>query len=412
MKKENAIVFIVNREYLFALSAMLINLQSNNTNTYDDIVVYSDNLSEVEQEKLRSIESNIKFINYSLENWINDHKNIQTPQAQSFLEKYTHLAWSKYKVFEQLEFYQKILFLDLDMLIKKDIIDLFSINTGIAWRSGQNFHGKFGNKKNLIEKISSVPMHYPSPNGGLLYATDTINFKKFCKDARDFTVQFLDYFASGLDELAIAWSAFKNEIPIHELNESEYNTLPSQYNTNTKILHFMGEEKLWNNELLQTVFPEWINFHHKTVTQTGFDSKKVIIHEKLGNNIRRKLNEIRWFNLLKNKDLSIPKYLNIEFNFSNEWLILNYLEDNYIYYEFKFSQFQSGYATGLWIKNKFYLNDKGFLASVNALVENSNYIHKIIDKRGIYLYTNKVTISELPALFNYFIKTTHSLITY
>lgn len=410
-KKESAIIFIVNKDYLFALGTMIVNLQATSPNSYSDIVVYSDGLSAEEKEKIQKIEKNTNFFDYSLNEWIRDHKEITSPQSQHFLNKYSHLAWSKYKVFEQLEFYKKILFLDLDMLIKNNISTLFKIDSLIAWRSGQNFHGKFGNKKGLVEKVSTIPTNYPSPNGGLLYATDKINFKKFCKDARDFTVQFLDYFASGLDELAIAWAASQNNIPIHELAESEYNTLPAQYTTNTKVLHFMGEEKLWNNELLQSIFPEWIRFYTDALTLTGFSSNKVKVYDAFGVTIRKQLNEIRWFNLLKNKNLQIPNYLQLDFNFSNEWLILNFPENDSIYYEFKFSQFQSGYSVGLWIKDKFYQNDKTILSTIESLVQQSSYISKIIDKRGIYIYTPKVDASEIPSLLRYFLKLTRPLAT-
>lgn len=404
MKKEKAIILIVNKSYLFAASTLLVNLKSFGNKLYDDIVIYHDNIPENEISLLYKIEPNIKFINYALDAWVAEHKSISSNLAKSFLNKYSHLAWSKYKVFEQLEFYKKIVYLDLDILVKEDFSTLYQINNGIAWRSGQNFHGKFGHKPNLLHEIADVPKNYPSLNGGFFYATDTIDHKKFCDDARAFTIKYLDYFASALDELAIAWATFKNNLTLTELSELEYNTLPAQYDIGCKIVHFMGEEKLWNNELLQAIFPEWKSFYRKAEELTSFSSDKVKIYSSIGKLTRKKLNEERWFNLLRKANLNIPNYLHLEYDFSNEWLILRYKSD--IYYEFKFSQFQSGYSVALWIRNKFYINDKNIKNKLSSLVENNSVLNKNEDERGIYIYTNRVNISEVSNLFDYFISQT------
>ena len=399
-KKERAVVFIVNSQYLFALSAIMINLQSLKTRCYDNIIVYSSDLSRVDKDKILQIESDVQFIDYSYDDWLSDHKAPESALAKNFMEKYSHLAWSKYKVFEQLEYYKKILFLDLDILIKRDLMPIFQIQTGIAWRSGQNFHGKFGDKKSLLDKISHIPKDYPSPNGGLIYATDSFDYKKFIRDARLFTTECLDYFASALDELAIAWATYNNHVQLTQLNEMEFNTIPSSYALTTRLIHFMGEEKIWNHRLLQLVFPEWMEYYKKSININGLQSDKVKFHENLGDTMRKQLNATRWHNMLKYGNINIPEDLKLNFDFDHEWLILKY--KNGIYYEFKFSQFHSGYSVGLWIRDRFYLSDKVILRKIDELVNESAVFKKTQDKRGVYIYTNKVGIEDISSLFDYF----------
>lgn len=410
MKKNNAFCFIVNHKYKFALSAMIVNLQQTNANIYDAIVVYHDDLTESDCQEFIKLEPKIQFIKYDYTIWEKEHKPVETTLAKQFLMRYSHLAWSKYKILELLKDYKHVLYLDLDIIVRGDISELFDIE-GIAWRNGDSFHKKFGSKLNLSDfaETKNISEDTTTPNGGLIYVSDVINWKKALVDGRHFLIQFMDYYEAGIDELVLAWITQKNNIPLTNLDGFTYNTFPQMYKNYTKIIHFMGGEKPWNSELMQTLYPEWMKYFNIAYDKVKFTSDSIVKYENPGKFITKKMNEQRWLDFLNNANLNIPSSLKLQYSFENEWLIFNFNKD--IYYEFKFNQYSKGFLVAMWIKDKNLLADKKFRNDITTLVERNPKAFKIMeDNRGIYLYSEKRGISEIASLFDYFYQKTQDVI--
>lgn len=410
MKQEKAIVFIVDRKYRFALASTIINLQKTNKNNYDAIVVYYDGFTANDIALFSNLEPKIRFIEYNYQMWEKDHTPVKSDLAKSFLARYSHLAWSKYKIIELLQDYQKILFLDLDILIKDDISDIFNID-GVAWRNGDSFHKKFNIKNRNVDfpELTNIPNDFPSPNGGLLYLTDCIDCQSNLQDAKDFLIRFIDHFKAGLDELVLAWIVYKNKLPLTRLNPQHYNAFPQMYRHDTKVIHFMGKEKPWNSEIMQTIFPEWLANYKESQEIIGtFPNDFVVEHSFPGKFITKKLNEQRWFKFLTDIEINFPSNLKLIYKLENEWLILKYQQD--LYYEFKFNQYADGFLTGLWIRDKEILTNLELKEKVrNLTAKNKNY-HLLEDHRGMYLYTDKDNIQKISGIFEEFYKNTINLI--
>ena len=409
-KKNNAVVFIVNQKYKFALATMIINLQKTNPEIYDEIIVYHDDLSNEDCNIFKKLEKEIRFIKYDYEMWEKEHKRIETKLAKDFLIRYSHLAWSKYKIIELLKDYKRILYLDLDMIIQGDISELFEID-GFAWRNGDSFHKKFGSKLKINDypETKNIPIETSTPNGGLIYVTDSIDWKKCLIDGRNFLIKFIDYYEAGVDELVLAWIAYENNCNLTSLEPYTYNTFPQMYKHYTKIVHFMGGEKPWNSELMQTIFPAWMKYFSDAHSVSGFTSDSVIKYENPGKLIIKKMNEQRWFDFLRKSNISIPSKLKMSYIFENEWLI--FYHTNNIYYEFKFNQYSKGFLTALWIRDKNLLADKKVQENIKQLTERNSKIFKMEqDNRGIYLYSEKRGISEIAELFEYFYLNTKNII--
>lgn len=407
MKKDKAIIFIVNKSYLFALGTMIINLQETRNNIYDEIVIYYDGLDNFDLDQIRKIEPRVKFIEYKLVTWEEEHIKVTSPIAKQFLDRYSHLAWSKYKVIEQLENYNKILYLDVDMLIKGDISEIFKLD-GFAWRSGNNFNLKFGNKEKYDE-IKNIPNNTPTPNGGLIYASNINNIKLNLQDAKNFLIKNLDKFTGGLDELVFGWIVYKNNLKLTELEPFVYNTFPQMLKPETKIVHFMGSDKPWNSDIMQTIFPQWLEYYKNWVKQGGKDSDKVVEKNNFGGFISSALNQRRWLDFFDKTNLKLPQSCKLTKDLSKEWLIIEYNE--FSYYEFKFNQYLPGYQIGYWIKEKSILNDSELLEKIKKINLNNNLIFKIKkDDRGIYIHTDRISESKIPAIFDYFFRKTSTLI--
>lgn len=410
MKKNNAICFIVNHKYKFALSAMIVNLQKTNPNLYDEIVIYHDDLTDEDCRLFTQLEAKIRFIKYDYKSWEKEHKPVTTPLAKQFLSRYSHLAWSKYKIFELLKDYKHVLYLDLDMIIRGDISELFKYE-GVAWRNGDSFHKKFGSKLKLHDftETENISEDTSTPNGGLVYVSDVIDWQKALQDGNHFLIKFMDYYEAGVDELVLAWVVNQNKIKLTHLDAYTYNTFPQMYKKHTKVIHFMGGDKPWNSELMQTVYPEWMQYFDEAHEKVGFSSDTIVRYDNPGKFMTKKMNEQRWLEFLNKSNVVIPSSLKMNFSFENEWLILNYTND--IYHEFKFNQYSKGFLVAMWIKDKNYLSDKRIRSEIQLLTEQNSKVFKLIeDNRGMYLYSEKRGLSEIASLFEYFYTNTKKII--
>ena len=408
IKKDKAFVFIVNKSYLFALGTMIINLQKTNNNYYDEIVIYYDDLDDTDIKSIKNIEPKTKFIKYDLATWENEHIKITTPNAKSFLDRYSHLAWSKYKIIEQLEFYNKVLYLDVDILIKESISEIFEID-GFAWRSGNNFNLKFGNKVKT-EDLKNVPNDTPTPNGGLIYISN-LNSKEIkanLEDSKKFLLEHIDKFTGGLDELVFGWISYKNKIPVTQLEPYTYNTFPQMLKPHTKLIHFMGAEKPWNSDIMQTIFPKWFDYYKEWLKNGGSASEKVTEKINHGSFISSVLNQRRWLDFFNKTKFECPKDCRISKDLSKEWLIIEHKNNSY--YEFKFNQYLPGYQIGFWINDNYSTNDICLENDINDLVKsNKNFFRCHKDKRGIYIYTDRIYENNIPKAFEYFFKKTSQI---
>lgn len=400
-KKDHAICFFANSAYRFALAEMLVNLQQTNANLYDNVVIYHADFSEDDIKKFLIIEPKCIFVQYTYEDWEKEFKKPTTQKSIDFMNKYSHMAYVKFKIFEQLEFYHKVLFLDLDMLVLGDISELFKLK-GVAWRAAaENFGIRFEKYTSMNEYIhwfTDFNKEISIPNAGLLYISDeNINIKSCLKDGYSFINKFMDYFSHTIDELAISYIIEKNQIPLTLLDRNHYNTLPAWYTYETKIVHFMNRDKVWNSHFMQTIFPQWMNNYKIASKLALFDSEQIQEYENTC--VRKKLNEETWFNFLSKSDFKIPENLQLRYDFSKSALQMKYTSD--VFWEVVLDLYTHRFKNGLWIRNKELLHNKVFINEIKAL----NY-HFLENEKGLYLYTDAKIMNDSVKLFSKFYKET------
>lgn len=128
---------MINAKYKFALATLLVNLKETNHDLYDMIIIYHDCISDNEKILLRQIETRLKFISYTREDCITEH-NMDENLLK--IDVFSHYALVKYKVLQHLQDFNKVLFLDCDILIRKKIDDLFKIQGCAVYRQGASYH--------------------------------------------------------------------------------------------------------------------------------------------------------------------------------------------------------------------------------------------------------------------------------
>ena len=333
MKYERAIVFCCNREYLFALGAMLYNINNIHL-TYDKIIVITDMDDTSVNEKFFKINNKVEFRYYSFDDFVNEFNiNTSNKKITMFIKRYSYLAYFKFKIFDFLKEFRHILFLDLDMYITSDINELFELDSDIAWRDGLNLLAKFTlNKVNPdgIEYLKYADVSTPSPNGGLIIANDSFDYNEAYEMGKKLLREFIHSFPSSLDELIFGIIASYNKLRVKSLDASIYNSIPMGYNLQSKIIHFIGEHKPWSVALLQGLFPGWIKNYRQFVHDTGITSDKVQEFYNIGEEYKSYIFYKKMQGILNSQSFSIPQGFSLKI-VPEEYKLQLIHDENYIY---------------------------------------------------------------------------------
>lgn len=257
-KKEKAIVLGCTGNIIYALSNVLIGLKKHNSGLNADIIIFHKDISENDQQLLNSIiPCKIIEFNFPVE---------ETEELQnSSFRRYSKLAFSRYECFNLLDEYKKVLWLDVDTLIQKDISGLFKLcDKGI---------GLFQEEAPLQECFS-IPIegynmegaHY---NSGVLVLSDKLkNYKIYAEWLYNKTIelgQYLCYADQGIINLLV--QEFK--LDVTNIGE-EYNYHPTKNNSkNAKIIHSYSPEKFWHYYNPKYHYKEWDKNYKKWVKMGG-----------------------------------------------------------------------------------------------------------------------------------------------
>lgn len=378
---KNVIVLCANQNYLFALLTILQNLR--NINNKNDIYIYYCDLSSEAIQLILNEFEHIHFKEFTFQDWEKSClKNVKlNKNAIKNIERYTHLNLCKYKFAELLEYYEKVLFLDLDIIIHKNLDCLF-LEEKSGYRDGASFISKY--KKGSTGKLkldNNEFKNVTSPNGGLFFYTRDLNWRKFIDLAEYFTISNINHFQTNLDELAISYSFFKLNYNLTHFKHDTYNCLFYNYIPNkTVISHFLDSYKPWNNLILSMTFPKWINnFYYIKSKFPSLNLDQDKIHYS-GKDIIETLNTTHWRDILSLLDIS--KFPSLKPNFSTMkflWFLFDYNK----YCTFELRKHKRGSSTFIALcinKDFFYIEESTFL----NLIDKFNMVLKI-RSNDIYL---------------------------
>ena len=211
MKKNRAICVIADRNYIFAIGAFINNIKMFDVK-YDNIIIYCYGFSKTDKEVILKADEKCIFVEYTKEDFFNEFKidEKSSPKIVQFINRYSHLTYIKFKVLEQLENYKTVMFLDLDIIVRGNLEDLFKFKEQIAWRNGNPFGMKFAPALNALKttldkvpELKGISSDFPTPNGGLVVLNDTINYSMALSVGKEFISKYITYFPNALDELVL-----------------------------------------------------------------------------------------------------------------------------------------------------------------------------------------------------------------
>lgn len=256
-KKDCCIVMGGNKNIIFAMANVLIGLKRFSPDFADDIVVYCDGFSKSDFKLLHEINSNIIFQDYPKSFWQDKINKYTDSFQENHLQKLrSHVAFSIYETFGLLSKYHRVLWLDCDVLIKKDIKEIKEYKK-LAMRLDPKDVTMGKILKNCPEGIDRNRTSY---NSGVVYMDDTLQgFERMTDYCYMLT-------AKHHKNMVFMDQAIIN-LMLQELNIT---TVDMSYNFNAfpfddmakvgdaAIVHttaYMG--KFWNNETYYNYFSDW-----------------------------------------------------------------------------------------------------------------------------------------------------------
>ena len=287
-KKKLAVVLCSTSNQMFAVGNVLIGLKKHfslNEKDYDIILYISGKINIKDENALKKIYNNI-IINHYVSPLEKTMKNANCTLMWSLM------AFARYEAFELLDNYNKVLYLDTDILIQKDIIELLNINKDISVSyESINLRENVENKI-LSEKFNSDKYNLDAKvfNSVVLLINDSIKKRKEIKEwCYKMTEKWL---MADQPIFNLMVQEFNLEVNDFSDKYNRYYLSNNADNEDAYILHTAWEKKFWNGINNN----EWNENNKKWIEFGGIAYDPKYVEKKM-----KEINKIAWW--IPNKKL-------------------------------------------------------------------------------------------------------------
>ncbi|NLL02512.1 MAG: glycosyltransferase [Mollicutes bacterium] len=269
-KKRNAVMIADTRPAL--IGNILIQINETNKGLFDEAIIYYETISKKDMKIMQSVMP-CRFIHF-------DYELPDKIKGLAAFEKFSALMLSRYYMFDLLNEYETITWIDTDVLIcgKLDsIIEKAKINGMSA-----NFEDKKNKSYKYVDFVRTsfkIPLHDYNMNkynmsSGLITVADNLKDKeKMTKWCFDKTIDYAAYLLlpdQGVLNLLI------QEFNIDVVSVGErgaYCFYPSYKRDarKAKIIHAWGSRKFWKSWYLFNEYPKWNEYYQKWLSLGGSD---------------------------------------------------------------------------------------------------------------------------------------------
>lgn len=173
MSKRNAIFFSCNERFIFTLSVALLSLKKYNQELLKntDVLVYYQGFTQADKDFLNRILP-CKFTEY--------HFAVETDFNNINFKHFTQLTFARYEIFDLLDTYRKVLYIDVDVMIGGDlsyIFNNFGDKSGVAMCKDTQ-KGLTLITKNFVKPMPQYDMTVPCYNAGVTLFCDNIPHRR------------------------------------------------------------------------------------------------------------------------------------------------------------------------------------------------------------------------------------------
>lgn len=311
-ENNNAIVLSANDFYVPYIATVLASIREHASAQQNyDIIIMNKDITENNQKRLREI--------------FKEHKNFSVrflslrrfePRFRRFFLRghFTVETWFRLLLPDILKEYDKVLYLDADLVVNADVAKLYQTNIDnyllAACRDADTaglYNGFEPDKKDYMDKVLKIRQPYDYFQAGVILFNlakfrEQFKVDEILRFAASYKWQLLDqdvlnYFTQGqVKFLDMAWNVMYDwhGIRLKEIIGRGPKYLRDEYvaaHANPKIIHYAGPEKPWNDPRV-----DYADIFWKYCRQSGFYelaifnmSQALIVPQ---NNIRHKIKKL------------------------------------------------------------------------------------------------------------------------
>ncbi len=283
---KTAVIFAINGTYAFCLYVSICSLIKNSPKLYEqsDIIIYANDISKRDKFALKTLQ-NLKIIDYSFPLKIQETKAVKTFSIASF---------ARYECFNMLNSYEKIIYLDSDILVQQELLSIFDLikDTGIGLIKEKT------NVESFSKAIGKYDVTKKMFNSGFFVLNNKLkaNFKEVTDFCYQNTVKYIeDLYLPDQAIINYAIQYFKfNPTNLQNI----YNTpasLSRKILHRATVIHSTGNRKFWN----YYYFDEWYKYYKKWIKNNGTPIDAVRRDSKIYKKFleKTKLNKFVFFQL-------------------------------------------------------------------------------------------------------------------
>lgn len=254
MKKPLAIVCAITADHSFAAGALCRAITRHSPELDGDIIIWAaHDLPQADRTRLLAFPHVI----------VHDFTPVSCQLQATIQERFSLFCLAKFELFDLLEQYTSVIWLDVDIAIQGDISPLasygpFSMALEDPAFTDDGTPDLTADFFSLPETLQTYTLHAPHYNSGILVLQDSLpdpqNLKKWCYTQLHTLAPQLKHPDQAIFNLLIqAHPEIFQPLPYEKFNAHPKN----HQSLAATIVHAFGAYKLWDDGIVGSLFPEW-----------------------------------------------------------------------------------------------------------------------------------------------------------
>ena len=276
--KKVAVVLASDDRQAFALANVIIGLKKYNEALISRIFIYHDIRKETQDKLSRLWSDRIEFIHWPNSSFLQE---LGSPVEGLDFSRYPHFIYAKFHIFDYLDRYDHVLWMDSDMLVRGSLQPLLA-EADCAWRYGDETIAMRYIKK---MQIPSKGKKLAKPNGGFILLNSSNIIRKAGPEAlrKECYAIMRSAFEQGVlhntdqsDEMPFGILQYKYGFSVTE-SRPVANVFPREVTSESMVIHALGDLKFWKSSVCFFLFPEWYEHHRQWLALCPEDGDKLTL---------------------------------------------------------------------------------------------------------------------------------------
>ena len=267
---KQAIVMGITADIAFAAGTLLASILAQDPGFDADVVIFHDGLAEDQQAAFLALWPRCHFRSFTVADVEARLKTpITAPKVADYFQHLTHMVMAKLELPVLLEEYERVVWLDADMLVRGPLTGLWDFDC-IAWRPLPP--GAYSRRARVLAAYAGATLDPAVPllNGGTIGLGQGFREKGGSPDALHDVARDLILRAPSTQLAEMPWYlvAALLSLPVTSYPRRFNHSVAAPGVADATIVHAIGPHKFWNAAPLRQLFPDWLQ-HQQTWVAAG-----------------------------------------------------------------------------------------------------------------------------------------------